>query len=89
MLVKICTSRDDPLFYSCCDGISGIIARKMLPLQSLFHWPKQMEVRRHQIRTIRWMWYDSLDTPGDVLHGFHSGMWPGFLVFKSLSSSLA
>ena len=41
-LIKICTSGGDPVFHSCSDGI---VARKMLPMQSIFHWPKQMEVR--------------------------------------------
>ena len=45
---KICTSGRDPLFHSCCDSI---FPRKMLPMQSVFHWPKQIKVRRLQIQT--------------------------------------
>ena len=41
-LVKIHTSGGDPLFHSCCDGI---VVRKMLPMQSIFHQPEEMEVR--------------------------------------------
>ena len=43
MLVIICTSKCDPLFHSCYEGI---VARKMLPTQSLFHQPEQMEDRK-------------------------------------------
>lgn len=53
MLKKTCTSASDPLFHSCSDSV---IARKTLPLQSIFHWPKQVEVRRFQILTIWWVW---------------------------------
>ena len=49
LLIKICTSRDDPLFHSCYDGI---VARKMLPMQSVFHWPGQMEVRKYQTQIV-------------------------------------
>ena len=40
-LVKICTSGGGPLFHSSYDGV---IARKMLSTQSIFHQPEQMEV---------------------------------------------
>jgi len=40
--IKISTRGGDPLFHSYYDGA----ARKMLPLQSAFHQPKEMEVRR-------------------------------------------
>ena len=43
----------EPLFHICNDGIS---ARKMLPIHSIFHWLEQMEVRRHQIQIIQWVW---------------------------------
>ena len=49
VLRKICTSRADPLYHSCYDGA---VAWKMLPIQSIFHQSKQMEVRSHQIWTI-------------------------------------
>lgn len=45
-LVKICTSGADPLYHSWYDGV---IAKKMFPMQFIFHWLEQMEVRRHQI----------------------------------------
>ena len=52
-LVKICTSGGGPLFHSSYDGV---VARKILSTQSIFHRPQQMEVRTGQIRTIRWVW---------------------------------
>ena len=82
-LVKICTSGGGPLFHSLYDGV---IARKMLTTQSIFHQPEQMEVRRRQIRSIRWVWHDSPAKIDNVLHGFQTGMGPGIIV---LSSSLA
>ena len=54
-LVHICTSGGD-LFHSCCEGI---IARRMFPTQFIFHWPKQMELRKCQIWTIQWLRQDS------------------------------
>jgi len=45
MLIKICTSAGDSRFHSCYD------ARNMLPVQFIFHPPKQMKVRRLQIQT--------------------------------------
>ena len=39
-VIKICNSRGDPLFHSCYDGT---VARKMLPMQSIIQFPKQME----------------------------------------------
>ena len=51
-LLKICTRGGGPPFHSSYDGV---FARKMLPTQSIFHRPEQMEVRRGQIRTIRWV----------------------------------
>ena len=51
-LVKICTSVGGPLFHSSYDGV---VARKMSS-QSIFLRAEQMEVRRGQIRTIRWVW---------------------------------
>ena len=47
-LVKICTRGGGPLFHSSYDGV---VAKKMLPTQSIFHRPKQMGVRRRQIRS--------------------------------------
>ena len=48
--VKICTSRGGPLFHSCYDSN---IARDTLPMQSVFHWPEQMEVRGCQVWTVQ------------------------------------
>jgi len=78
-LVKICTSRGGPLFHNLYDGV---IARKILSTQSIFHRPKQMEVRRGQIRTIRWVWYNSPPKIGNVLHGLQTGMGPGVVVLQ-------
>ena len=38
-VVKVCTSGGGPLFHSSYDGV---VARKMLPTQSIFHQPEQM-----------------------------------------------
>ena len=51
VLIKICTTEGDTLLHSYYDGI---IARKMLPMQFVFHQPNRMEIRRHQICTIQW-----------------------------------
>jgi len=53
-VIKICTSVGDPQFQSCYDHIN---ARKMLFMHSIFHYPKQMEVRSAQSRLPRgWGW---------------------------------
>ena len=82
MLVKVCTDGGGPLFHNLYDGV---VARKMLPLQSIFHRPEKMEVRRHQIRTIRWVWYDSLAIIDNVLNGLQTGMGPGVIMSSSLA----
>jgi len=82
VLIKICTSGGGPLFHSSYDGV---VARKMLPTQSIFHRPKKMEVRRHQIRTIQWVWYDSSAIIDNVLHGLQTGMGPGVIMPSSLA----
>jgi len=79
VLIKICTSRGGPLFHSSYDGI---VARKMLPTQSIFHRPEQMEVRRRQIQTIRSVWYESPAKIDNVLHSLQIGMWPGIIVLQ-------
>ena len=84
-LVKICTSGGGPLFHSWYDGV---FARKILPTQSIFHRPEQMEARRCQIRTIRWVWYDSPAKIDNVLHGLQTGMGPGVIVLKEKSCLL-
>jgi len=78
-LVKICTSGGGPLFHSLYDGV---VTRKMLPTQSIFRGPKQMEVRRCQIWTIRWVWYNSPAKTDSVLHGLLTGMGPGVIVLQ-------
>ena len=78
-LIKICTSGGGPLFHNSYDGV---VARKMLPTQSIFHRAEQMEVRRHQIRILRWEWYDSPAMIDNVLHGLQTGMGPGVIVLK-------
>ena len=78
-LVKICTSGGGPLFHSSYDGI---VARKMLPTQSIFHWPEQMEVRRCHIWTIWWVWYDSPVKIDSVLHSLQTGMGPGIIMLQ-------
>jgi len=73
VLVKICTSGGGPQFHSSYDGV---VARKMMPTQSIFHRPEQTEVRRRRIRTIRWVWYDSPAKIYSVLHVLQTGMGP-------------
>jgi len=79
VLVKTCTSGGGPLFHSSYDGI---VARKMLPMQSIFHQPEQMEVRRRQIQTTWWVWYDSPGKLDNVLHSLQTGMRPGVIVLQ-------
>jgi len=43
--MHIKTNGDDSLFHSCYDGV---ITRKVFPMQSIFHQPEQMQVRRHK-----------------------------------------
>jgi len=51
-------------------------------MQSIFHRPEQMEVRRRQIRTIQWVWYDSPAKIENVLHGLQTGMGSGVIVLQ-------
>ena len=51
-------------------------------MQSIFHRPEQMEVRRRQIRTIQWVWYDSPAKIDNVLYGLKTGMGPGVIVLQ-------
>jgi len=48
-VIKNCNSGDDSLFHS---WYNSIIARRILPIQSIFHQPEQTEVRRYQNQTI-------------------------------------
>jgi len=79
VLIKICISGGGPLFHSSYDSV---VARKMLPTQPIFHRPEQMEVRKRQIRTIRWVWYKSPAKTDNVLDGLQTGMGPGVIVLK-------
>ena len=77
-LVKICTSGGGALLHSSYDDV---VARNMLPMQFIFHWPEEMEVRRRQIRTIRW--YDSpIKIEQCVLRGLQTGKGPGVIVLR-------
>jgi hypothetical protein len=48
----------------------------MLPSQSIFHLPEQMEARMGQIRTTLWVWWDSSVKLCNVLRGLQTGMRP-------------
>ena len=78
VLVKICTSGGDPLFHICYDGT---ITRK-ISAQSLFLWLKQMEIRRHQILIIQWMWLGRPVKTGNMLNGLQTGTGPGIIVLQ-------
>jgi len=52
----------------------------MLPTQSIVRRPEQMEVRRHQIWSIQWVWYNSPAKIDSVLYGLQTGMGPGIIV---------
>jgi len=54
----------------------------MLPTQSIFHRPEQMEVRRRQIRTVWWVWYDSPAKIDNVLYSLQTGTGPGVIVLQ-------
>jgi len=41
-----------------------------------------MEVRRRQIRTIKWVWYESPAKTDSVLDGLQTGMGPGVIMLK-------
>ena len=79
VLVKICTSGSDTLFHSSYDCV---ITRKMFLIQSHLHWPKQMEIRRHQILIIQWMWLDRPVKTGNMLNGLQTGTGPGIIVLQ-------
>ena len=81
-LVKICTSGGGPLFQSSYDSVVG---RKMLPTQFVFHRPEHMEVRRRQIRTIGWVWYNSPTKIDNVLHVLQTAIVPGPILFQEKS----
>jgi len=54
----------------------------MLPIQSIFHWPKQMEVRRCQIWTIQLVWWDSPAMKGYALHSLQTLMVPVVIILQ-------
>ena len=78
-IVRICTSGIYQLFRSC---FRDIVARKMLPMQSIFHQLEQMKVRMCQIQTIRWVWWDSPGKIGSVLHWLQTGLRPDVIVLE-------
>jgi len=78
-LIKICTSRGGPLFHSL---YNDVVARKMLPTQSIFHQPEQIEVRRRQIRTIWRVWFNSPVKIDRMLDGLQTGMGPGIIILQ-------
>jgi len=41
-----------------------------------------MKVRRRQIPTIWWVWYDSPAKIDNVFHGLQTGMGPGVIVLQ-------
>lgn len=57
--------------HSCYDSI---ISRKTLPTQSIFNWAEQMEVRRHLIEAMWWVWKDYPADIGNVLHSLQNGL---------------
>ena len=65
------------LFHSCYDSV---VVLNMLPTPPIFHWSEQMEFRRHQIRTILWLWQDNLVKIGSVYHGLQNGLAPGIML---------
>ena len=75
-LIKIHTSGSGPLFHSSYDGV---VARKILSTQSIFHRPEQMEVRRCQIQTMQ---FDSPAKIDNMLHGLQTGMGPGVILLQ-------
>ena len=85
MLTKICIN-GSYTFFHCCSG--GIIARKMLPTQSIFDQPEQMEVRKCQIWTTQWMWFYNPATMGNVLHSLQTDMQPGIIMLQDKSCLL-
>ena len=77
MLWEICISKGYPLFHSCYEGI---VARRMLPMQSVFHWVKEVEDGRNQIWSILWVWEDSPGKTSNVFHILQTGMRFGFIM---------
>ena len=76
--VKICTSGGESLFYSCYDDIIA----KILPMQPIFHGPKQMKVRRCQIWTTWWLWWNSSAKIVNMLYSLQTGMGLAFSCCK-------
>jgi len=58
------------------------VARKMLPMQSIFHWPEQIKIRKHQIQTIQWVWQNGPATIGNMFHDLQTGMEPGIITLQ-------
>ena len=55
---------------------------KMLLTQPIFHRPELTEVRRLQIRTIQWVWYNNPVKIDNVFHGLQTSMGPGVVVLQ-------
>lgn len=78
-LVNICTSKRDSLFLGCYDGM---VTRKMMPMQSILHWPKEMKVRSCHIYPMWWVQWKSPAKTGYVLHDLQTGMGSGFILLQ-------
>lgn len=59
----------------------------MLPIQSIFHWTKELENGRNQIW--RWVWEDSPGKTGNVFHSLQTGMRFCFIMVLKKRSSLS
>lgn len=67
----------------CFTAANGdTVGRKMLPTQSTFDQPKQMEVKGRQIWTVLWVWWDCPAKTGNMLHHLQTGMRPGVTVLQ-------
>ena len=84
-LIKICTIRGDSLFLSYYDSI---ITRKMLPMQSIFHQPEMMKVRRCQIWTTWWVCLDSSEKTGNVPYDLQNVTGTGIIMLQEKSCCL-
>ena len=74
-LVVICTSGGDPLFHNCYDSV---VAKKILPMQSIFHWFKKKDIRSCQIWTVAVVWQFSQDWQCAPQSSNWCGAWCSF-----------
>jgi len=79
MFVKICTRKADLLFHSCCDSV---IARDMLPMQSILHHPVQMDIRRYLNQNKEWVLKNSSAKVGHASHSLQTGIGSGVIVLQ-------